>query len=59
MFVKDKIDERIKECDHNMHTMSNLEDLSLSSSNKSVQSIISDTSVEDSDNKSRKPSSKK
>eukprot|EP00957_Ditylum_brightwellii_P088589 6747812-Ditylum_brightwellii.AAC.1 len=36
-FTKDKINETIKECNHNMHTMSNFEDLSISSSNKIVQ----------------------
>eukprot|EP00957_Ditylum_brightwellii_P168108 12798114-Ditylum_brightwellii.AAC.1 len=39
-FVKDKIDETIKQCNHNMHAMSNFKDLSISSSNESVQSII-------------------
>eukprot|EP00957_Ditylum_brightwellii_P076655 5826942-Ditylum_brightwellii.AAC.1 len=39
-FIKDKIDETIKQSDCNMHAMSNFEDLSISSSNKSVQSII-------------------
>eukprot|EP00957_Ditylum_brightwellii_P085996 6542447-Ditylum_brightwellii.AAC.2 len=58
-FVKDKIDETIKECKCNMHAMSNFKDLSLSSNDKSVQSIISKTSEEDSDNKSCKPASNK
>eukprot|EP00957_Ditylum_brightwellii_P175180 13336688-Ditylum_brightwellii.AAC.1 len=48
-FVKNKIDEMIKECNCNIHAMSNFEDLSLSSSNKSVQSIINNTSEEGSD----------
>eukprot|EP00957_Ditylum_brightwellii_P041977 3178777-Ditylum_brightwellii.AAC.1 len=59
MFIKDKINEMIKECNHNMHRMSNFEDLSISSSSKSVHSIISNTSVKGSDNKSCKPASKK
>eukprot|EP00957_Ditylum_brightwellii_P097571 7431033-Ditylum_brightwellii.AAC.1 len=58
-FVKDKIHEMIKECNCNMHAMSNFEDLSLSSINESVQSIIINTSVEGSSNKSGKPASKK
>eukprot|EP00957_Ditylum_brightwellii_P033699 2554641-Ditylum_brightwellii.AAC.1 len=58
-FVKDKINETTKECDCYMHTMSNFKELSISSSNKSVQSIISDTSVEGPDNESHKPDSKK
>eukprot|EP00957_Ditylum_brightwellii_P187595 14284837-Ditylum_brightwellii.AAC.1 len=36
-FVKDKIDETIKECNRNMHAMSYFEDLSISSSNESIQ----------------------
>eukprot|EP00957_Ditylum_brightwellii_P007968 603372-Ditylum_brightwellii.AAC.1 len=59
MFVKDKIKETIKECDCNMHAMNNFKDLSLSSSNDSIQSIISDTSVKGSDNKSHKQACKK
>eukprot|EP00957_Ditylum_brightwellii_P119124 9086885-Ditylum_brightwellii.AAC.1 len=58
-FVKDKIKETIKECNRNMHLMSNFEDLSISSSNESIQGIISDTSVEGSDNNSGKPAHKK
>eukprot|EP00957_Ditylum_brightwellii_P074408 5653497-Ditylum_brightwellii.AAC.1 len=53
-FVKDKIDETIKERDCNMHAMSNFEDLSISSSNESIQSIIRDTSDEESDSNSCK-----
>eukprot|EP00957_Ditylum_brightwellii_P125169 9542392-Ditylum_brightwellii.AAC.1 len=37
MFVKDKINEMIKQRNHGMHIISNFEDLSISSSNKSVQ----------------------
>eukprot|EP00957_Ditylum_brightwellii_P063686 4833744-Ditylum_brightwellii.AAC.1 len=58
-FVKDKIKETIKECGRNMHTMNNFKDLSISSSSESIQSIISDTSVEGSDNKSCKAAHKK
>eukprot|EP00957_Ditylum_brightwellii_P025434 1923482-Ditylum_brightwellii.AAC.1 len=58
MFVKDKIKETIKERNHDMHAMSNFEDLSISFSNKSIHSIISNTSVEGSDDKSRKPAHK-
>ena len=42
-----------------MHTMSNFENLSISLSNKSIQSIISNTSAKGSDNNSRKPAHKK
>eukprot|EP00957_Ditylum_brightwellii_P039515 2989449-Ditylum_brightwellii.AAC.1 len=59
MFVKDKINETIKEHHCNMYAVSNFEDLSISSSNKSAQSIISNTSVEGSDDKSCKLDSKK
>eukprot|EP00957_Ditylum_brightwellii_P001771 136344-Ditylum_brightwellii.AAC.1 len=55
VFVKDKIKER--NC--NMHTMSNFKDLSISSSSKSIQSIISNTSVEGSGNESYKLAHKK
>eukprot|EP00957_Ditylum_brightwellii_P121251 9246299-Ditylum_brightwellii.AAC.1 len=58
-FVKDRIEEMIKEHNHNMHMMSDFKDLSISSSNKSIQSFISDTSVEGSDNNSCKPAHKK
>eukprot|EP00957_Ditylum_brightwellii_P021595 1628198-Ditylum_brightwellii.AAC.1 len=37
----------IKEYNRNMHAMSDFEDLSISSSNESIQSIISNTSNED------------
>eukprot|EP00957_Ditylum_brightwellii_P026081 1971874-Ditylum_brightwellii.AAC.1 len=59
MFVKDKINKTTTEHKCNMHGMSNLENLSISSSNKSVQSIISNTSVEGSDNESYKLASTK
>eukprot|EP00957_Ditylum_brightwellii_P168622 12834545-Ditylum_brightwellii.AAC.1 len=59
MSVKGKIDETIKECNRNMHTISNFKDLSISSSNESIQSIISDTSDEESDRDSCKPAHKK
>eukprot|EP00957_Ditylum_brightwellii_P048657 3691996-Ditylum_brightwellii.AAC.1 len=36
VFVKDKIKETIKERDRNMHTMSNFDNLSISSSNDSM-----------------------
>ena len=48
-FVKDKINETIKEHNHDMHAMSNFKDLSISSSHESIQSIISNTSNEESD----------
>eukprot|EP00957_Ditylum_brightwellii_P089643 6827266-Ditylum_brightwellii.AAC.1 len=57
--IKDKINKTIKECNHDMHTMSDFEDLSISSSNDSIQSIISNTSNEESDSNSRKPTHKK
>eukprot|EP00957_Ditylum_brightwellii_P012176 920173-Ditylum_brightwellii.AAC.1 len=59
MFVKDKIDKTIKERDHNMHVMINFKDLSISSSNESIQSIINNTSDEESDSNSCKPAHKK
>eukprot|EP00957_Ditylum_brightwellii_P022243 1679003-Ditylum_brightwellii.AAC.1 len=59
MFVKDKIDETIKERNCDMHAMSIVEDLSISSSNESIQSISSINSDEESDNDSRKPAHKK
>eukprot|EP00957_Ditylum_brightwellii_P109132 8325334-Ditylum_brightwellii.AAC.1 len=59
MFVKDKIDEKINQCNCNMHKMSNFKDLSISSSDKSIQSIIGKTSIEGSDNKNCKLASKK
>eukprot|EP00957_Ditylum_brightwellii_P146162 11128968-Ditylum_brightwellii.AAC.1 len=52
-FVKDKINKTIKEHNCNMHVMSDFKDLSISSSNesiKSIKSVISNTSVESSDN---------
>eukprot|EP00957_Ditylum_brightwellii_P111756 8523835-Ditylum_brightwellii.AAC.1 len=58
-FIKDKIKDTIKGHDCNIHAMSNFKDLSISSSNKSIQSIISNTSVEDSDNNSCKLAPKK
>eukprot|EP00957_Ditylum_brightwellii_P022067 1664664-Ditylum_brightwellii.AAC.1 len=58
-FVKDKIKERIKERNRGVHTMNDFKDLSISSSNESIQSIISDTSVEGSDDDSHKPANKK
>eukprot|EP00957_Ditylum_brightwellii_P177573 13525538-Ditylum_brightwellii.AAC.1 len=57
--VKDKIKESIKERGCNMHAMSNFEDLSISLSNKSIQSIISNTSVRGSDDNSCKSAYKK
>eukprot|EP00957_Ditylum_brightwellii_P012075 912794-Ditylum_brightwellii.AAC.1 len=58
-FVKDKIKEMIKERNRNMHAMSDFKDLSISSSNKSIRSIISNTCVEGLDNNSCKPAHKK
>ena len=58
-FIKDKIEEMIKERDRGMHAMSNFDNLSLSSSDESMESIISDTSDEESDSDSRKPAHKK
>eukprot|EP00957_Ditylum_brightwellii_P176839 13470028-Ditylum_brightwellii.AAC.1 len=58
-FVKDKIDETIKERNRNMHAMSNFKDLYISSSNESIKSIINNTSDEESDGNSRKPAHKK
>eukprot|EP00957_Ditylum_brightwellii_P024338 1835957-Ditylum_brightwellii.AAC.1 len=58
-FVKNKINETIKERDRGMHVMSNFEDLSTSSSNESIQSIISNTSNEELDSNSCKPAHKK
>ena len=57
-FVKDKINETIKERNCNMYAMSNFNNLSLSSSNESMESIISNTSDEES-GECRKPAHKK
>eukprot|EP00957_Ditylum_brightwellii_P093923 7152869-Ditylum_brightwellii.AAC.1 len=59
VFVKDKIEETIKERDRDMHAMSDFEDLFISSSNKIIQSIVSNTSVKSSDNDSCKSAHKK
>eukprot|EP00957_Ditylum_brightwellii_P020636 1556013-Ditylum_brightwellii.AAC.1 len=59
VFFKDKINVMIKECNRKMHTMSNFDNLSISSSNESIQSIISDTSNEESDGDSHKPAHNK
>eukprot|EP00957_Ditylum_brightwellii_P080301 6107639-Ditylum_brightwellii.AAC.1 len=56
--VKDKIKEMIKERNHDMHVISNFKDLSISLSNKSIQSIISNTSVEVLNDNSCKPTHK-
>eukprot|EP00957_Ditylum_brightwellii_P088386 6732078-Ditylum_brightwellii.AAC.1 len=58
-FVKDKIKETIKEHDCNMRTMSNFDNLSISSSDDSIESIISNTSAEELDGNSHKPAHKK
>eukprot|EP00957_Ditylum_brightwellii_P059189 4492127-Ditylum_brightwellii.AAC.1 len=58
-FVKDKIKETIKERDHDMHAMSNFDNMSISSSNDSIKSIISDTFNEELDGDSCKPAHKK
>eukprot|EP00957_Ditylum_brightwellii_P153666 11694169-Ditylum_brightwellii.AAC.1 len=59
VFIKDKIKEMIKERNRDMHTMSSFKDPSISSSNKIIQSIISNTSIKGSDDKSCKPTHKK
>eukprot|EP00957_Ditylum_brightwellii_P049073 3723546-Ditylum_brightwellii.AAC.1 len=58
-FVKDKINKTIKERNRNMHAMSNFKDLLISSSDESIQSIISNNSNEESDSNSHKPAHKK
>eukprot|EP00957_Ditylum_brightwellii_P039650 2999621-Ditylum_brightwellii.AAC.1 len=58
-FIKDKINEMIKQCDQNMHAISNFEELFTSSNYESVHSIVRDTSVEDSGDEECKPDSKK
>eukprot|EP00957_Ditylum_brightwellii_P209591 15362382-Ditylum_brightwellii.AAC.1 len=58
-FVKDKIKETIKEHDCDMHAMSDFDNLFISSSDNSMESIISDTSNEESDSDSCKPAHKK
>eukprot|EP00957_Ditylum_brightwellii_P104656 7975147-Ditylum_brightwellii.AAC.1 len=59
MLVKDKIDNAIKRSNHDMHTVSNFEELSISSNYERVQSIMSDTSAEDSGDEDHKHASKK
>eukprot|EP00957_Ditylum_brightwellii_P056622 4292096-Ditylum_brightwellii.AAC.1 len=58
-FIKDKIKEMIKERNRNMHAMSNFDNLSISSSDDSIESIISDTFNEESGGNSCKPAHKK
>ena len=58
-FVKDKINETIKDRDRDLHAMSDFDDISISSSDDSVMSIVSDTSDEESDGDSHKPAHKK
>ena len=58
-FVKDKIEETIKERDRDMHAMSNFDNLSLSSSNEIMESIISNMSDKELDGDSCKPAHKK
>eukprot|EP00957_Ditylum_brightwellii_P094140 7167546-Ditylum_brightwellii.AAC.1 len=53
-FVKDKIKETIKEHNCDMHMMSNFKDLFISSSDKGIQCIISNTFVKGYDNYSGK-----
>eukprot|EP00957_Ditylum_brightwellii_P146864 11180788-Ditylum_brightwellii.AAC.1 len=57
--VKDKIDKTFKDCNHDIHAMRNFEDLSISSSDESIQSIVNDTSFEDFNNEDCKPATKK
>eukprot|EP00957_Ditylum_brightwellii_P066505 5048935-Ditylum_brightwellii.AAC.1 len=59
VFVKDKIKETNKEHNRDMHMMSDFEDLSISMSDKSIQSIISNTSAEGLNDNSRKLANKK
>eukprot|EP00957_Ditylum_brightwellii_P119051 9080546-Ditylum_brightwellii.AAC.1 len=58
-FVKNKIKETIKEQDCARHAMSNFKNSSIPLSDKSIQSIIINASVEVSDNDSCKPAHKK
>eukprot|EP00957_Ditylum_brightwellii_P194970 14854603-Ditylum_brightwellii.AAC.1 len=58
-YFKDKINETIKECSCDIHAMNNFEELLVSSINKSIQSIMDDTSVEDSDDEGCKADTKK
>eukprot|EP00957_Ditylum_brightwellii_P186993 14241216-Ditylum_brightwellii.AAC.1 len=48
VFAKDKIDKTIKDRNCDMHAMSDFKDLLISSSDESIQSIISNTSNEES-----------
>eukprot|EP00957_Ditylum_brightwellii_P133627 10188237-Ditylum_brightwellii.AAC.1 len=59
VLIKDKIKETIKERNCDMHWMSDFDNLSISSSNDSMENIISDTSDEELDGDSRKPAHKK
>eukprot|EP00957_Ditylum_brightwellii_P083578 6352784-Ditylum_brightwellii.AAC.1 len=49
VFIKDKIKETNKKCNCDMHVMSNFDNLSISSSNDNIESIISNTSNEELD----------
>eukprot|EP00957_Ditylum_brightwellii_P081556 6204427-Ditylum_brightwellii.AAC.1 len=53
MFVNNKIKENFKERDRDMHAMSDFDNLSLSSGDESMESIISNTSDEELDGDSR------
>eukprot|EP00957_Ditylum_brightwellii_P133228 10158502-Ditylum_brightwellii.AAC.1 len=54
-----QIEETIKKRNRDMQAMSNFDNLSISSSNDSIKSIISNTSNEELDGNSRKPAHKK
>eukprot|EP00957_Ditylum_brightwellii_P129788 9900183-Ditylum_brightwellii.AAC.1 len=58
-FAKYKINKTIKQHYCSMYTMNNFKDLSFSSIYESIQSIMSDTSEEGSDNEDHKLASKK
>eukprot|EP00957_Ditylum_brightwellii_P200378 15276472-Ditylum_brightwellii.AAC.1 len=59
MFVNNKVNKMFKEHVNNMHIMSNFENVLISSTDKSVQRIMSITSVEASNNEDCKLVAKK
>eukprot|EP00957_Ditylum_brightwellii_P148374 11296132-Ditylum_brightwellii.AAC.1 len=58
-FINGKFDKMLKEHGNKLHTMGTFKELLFSSSNKSIQSIVSNTSIEASDNEDHKSVAKK
>eukprot|EP00957_Ditylum_brightwellii_P097435 7421004-Ditylum_brightwellii.AAC.2 len=58
-FINDKVNKMLNEHDNNLHVMNSVKELSISSSNESIQSIASNTLAKASDSKDRKLAAKK